>query len=103
MAETYGIELTEDEIRVLEEWVRNPPIPAGNRSKDPAEWRRRWSDRAQIILLRHEKIYLQGIANRLDIALPQVRKWILAYRQHGIDGLRGTQGKNKPKRGDTAG
>src|SRR5262249_2623292 len=58
---------------------------------------RRLRDRAQIILMAHRGRPHQVIAEDLGINRRGVSRWLNAYREHGLDGLRPRYAKGSPR------
>ena len=58
---------------------------------------RRLRDRAQIILLAHRGRPHQGIAEDLQINRRGVQRWLNAYLERGLDGLKPRYAKGRPR------
>jgi transposase len=86
----FAVELTEEEKRVLGEWLRR------------GKTERRLVERAQIVLLAHEGKTNDEIAEQLDTRAARVSKWCRRFGTDRIAGLSDAARSGKPAQYDTA-
>src|SRR5688572_6770735 len=59
---------------------------------------RKLRDRLQIVLMAHRGRARQDIARDLSVHRKTVTRWLNAYCDHGLDGLRPKKAKGKPSK-----